>query len=352
MALCVPQMETLLKTLLESAEVGTETRRLLETREGLSCAQDLLQNLGSVALETVSTPAEANEESLLDQIATLGSRAAQNQREVTTALSSSWEGVIRGFSQLQEAETQLAQLETDLEKLSTLPITTTTSSPVNPLEMPSLISELDPLIALTSLSALNERLLAMNKYASCIESSSLSTRLAIRYPQSALVDQTRAAVAFGMRDMTIRLARLLSTNVKQAHIVKIVALLKRTSGTNVVSLYYKSRHEFILSEMGSLQPLLEAGMVSRFWTRMVEVVREHCLQSVMVGQSLFGACVPLEQAFVKSVVCELIKSLEPVQDVDRAGIIQLGYCAKSVARVGGEFTELLPEKWRQAAEST
>lgn len=347
--------DLLLERLLADAAVTPATRAVLAGSRAKNEASSYLvgllgaPNVFSSAMAPTTT-GDSPGGSLVEEIADLGSRATDLHRKSTAVLVAGWEANLEAHTVLEKAQHRLACLADRVGRVEreasfeceTLALASATSVP-----SAALVHNLDALVPILELASLSHSLLALSKYPECIEISSLVRRLLIRYSDSSLVAAVDRSVALEIDGMVHTLVRLISTNIKQSTLVKVVSLLKRITSGPLQEIFFKSRHHFVLNELDALAPLLEVGLTERYLKRAIEVVREHCFQTIATSESLFDAPPQQSAAFVWAIVDtlgSLVKThLPDVHDpaaVDSL-VLQLAYCAQSLSRRGADFSSKL-----------
>ncbi|QPG77060.1 hypothetical protein FOA43_004458 [Brettanomyces nanus] len=238
------------------------------------------------------------------------------------------------------------------------------------LQSSTVLHNMDRIMDILELPSLANACVKSGHYGECVEIASHVRRLSIRYSEMTLISKVEGDIQQEIKEMINGLVRLLNTDLKQSHIIKIITYLKRIgpfqSGGETMSdeilekIFLKSRYQFILGELQVLEPLKRANSIERFLKRSIEVIREHCFQTIMTFESIFRVDSDTESirkanmllySFIKSLVlslCEILR--ENITKLrDQAGkdglFLQLIYCSQSLGRVGGDFTPIVLEEF-------
>ncbi|ESX01987.1 hypothetical protein KL918_005037 [Ogataea parapolymorpha] len=247
-----------------------------------------------------------------------------------------------------------------------------------------ILSKMDNIMDILELPALANACVKTGHYAECVEIASHVRRLSIRYSDIAIIQRVEHDVQLEIREMVNGLIRLLNTDLRQSSIIKIVTYLKRIGpfqkrlkeqednrlvqerDTELVSneflqkIFLKSRYQFILNELDVLVPLKKSNSIDNYLKRCVEVIREHCFQTVVTFESIFPndnskAVKNLLYSFIKSLIyrlCEILKeNWSQVGDTNKDGLLlQLIYCSQSLGRIGGDFNVIILDQLKDAID--
>lgn len=247
----------------------------------------------------------------------------------------------------------------------------------------------DSISSILELPALVAACVKAGYYHETLELSAHARRLAIRFPDLTLIKEVENAVKAEVATMLVGLLRLLRTDLKQSHIVKIVSYLRRIYPFNSLGkgysindstigpvsilqpdansvlrrVYFDARREFIISELNLLQPLKKHS-TEKYLKRVNELIREHCFTSILTYQSLFPTSSSgdddfddaysendlLIRDFVYQVIShfvDLLKdNLPSIKDQQARDslILQIMYCSQSLGRVHAEFGGIITDK--------
>ncbi|KAG7739460.1 hypothetical protein KL923_002307 [Ogataea haglerorum] len=238
-----------------------------------------------------------------------------------------------------------------------------------------ILSKMDNIMDILELPALANACVKTGHYAECVEIASHVRRLSIRYSDIAIVQRVEHDVQLEISEMVNGLIRLLNTDLRQSSIIKIVTYLKRIGpfqkrfkeqeenklaqekDTDLVSneflqkIFLKSRYQFISNELDVLIPLKKSNSIDNYLKRSVEVIREHCFQTVLTFESIFPndnnkAVKNLLYSFIRSIIyrlCEILKeNWSQVGATNKDGLLlQLIYCSQSLGRIGGDFNVII-----------
>lgn len=213
-------------------------------------------------------------------------------------------------------------------------------------ELSSILQNLQSLTEILELPAITHSLIKLGQYSECIEISSLSKRLRIRYNDIDLVARIEENITYEINDMVRKLSSLLMTNLKQASMIKILSYLKRIIGNRdqLKSIFFHSRYKFITDEFDTLLPFKQSRLIEKYLKRTLEIFREFCFQTVITFDSVFDRDRHLTYVFLRSLtdrLCAILVENLPLLAEDSACdslLLQLIYCCQSLSRVGGDFT--------------
>lgn len=216
-------------------------------------------------------------------------------------------------------------------------------------ELSTILQNLQEVIEILELPAITHSLIKLGEYSQCIEISSLSKRLKIRYNRIGLVDQIDKNISFEINDMTKKLSALLLTNLRQSSMIKVLSYLKRINldKQGLKSLFLHLRYKFIMDEFEILLPLKESKLIEKYLKRCLEVFREFCFQTIITFDSVFDKDPALINSFLVSLVHKLSSILNETlsllkdDSIRDSLLLQLIYCCQSLNRVGGDFTLIL-----------
>ncbi|KAG7810327.1 hypothetical protein KL921_002822 [Ogataea angusta] len=247
-----------------------------------------------------------------------------------------------------------------------------------------ILNKMDNIMDILELPALANACVKTGHYAECVEIASHVRRLSIRYSDIAIIQRVEHDVQLEIREMVNGLIRLLNTDLRQSSIIKIVTYLKRIGpfqrrfkeqednklaqerDTDLVSneflqkIFLKSRYQFILNELNVLIPLKRSNSIDNYLKRCVEVIREHCFQTVVTFESIFPnvdskAVKNLLYSFIKSLILRLCDTLKEnwsqVGAPNKDGLLlQLIYCSQSLGRIGGDFNVIILDQLKDAID--
>lgn len=238
----------------------------------------------------------------------------------------------------------------------------------------AILYDMDRIMDILELPTLASACVQSGHYGECVEIASYVRQLATWYSGVSLIVCVEKELKREIHTMIVSLVRLLNTDLKQSHIVKIITYLRRiapfqqkndTEGANsefsqmddeiLERILLKSRYQFIIGELEVLKPLCKTNTREKYLKRCIEVLREHCFLNILTFQSIFGTPEGaagkkmhlLVYSFVKALIlqlCRIFKQqipLLPDQSSTDGLFFQLVYCCQSVGRVGGDFTPII-----------
>lgn len=215
-------------------------------------------------------------------------------------------------------------------------------------DVSKILYNLDNVIQILELPSITNTLIKSANYSECIEISSFIQRLSIRYNDLEIISHIKENVSYEINDMVKRLSNLLSGNLKQSSIMKIMSYLKRIipDKWKLKTIFLNLRYKFIIDEFDTLIPLKNSKLIEKYLKRILEVFREFTFQTVITFESIFDKDTEMIHSFIISIVNSLMDILDEnlinikEESIDST-ILQLLYCSQSLARVGGDFTSIL-----------
>ncbi|KAG5418793.1 hypothetical protein I9W82_003511 [Candida metapsilosis] len=160
------------------------------------------------------------------------------------------------------------------------------------LNQESILSNIDTVLDILELPTLCRLCILQGNYQESLEISIYIKSLIIRFPKLQIFKIVSDQIEIELQKMLKGLLKLLNTNLKQNHILKIFQILSKleTITTNKDSLlhriYLNSRFKFIINEVESLTPILKFNKLT-YLKRFVEVYREHIYSSIHIYHTIF-----------------------------------------------------------------
>ncbi|ODV86449.1 hypothetical protein CANARDRAFT_22341 [[Candida] arabinofermentans NRRL YB-2248] len=254
-----------------------------------------------------------------------------------------------------------------------------------------ILRNMDGIMDILELPSLANACVKNGYYAECVEIASHVRRLSIRYSDISIIKKVEYGIQLEIKEMVNGLIRLLNTDLKQGSIMKIITYLKRigpfqnsfeindqslnssnsnsnnhNKGSELINnellqkIFFKSRYQFILNELEILSPLKNSNSIDRYLKRCVEVIREHCFQTIMSFESIFPndhdkKTNSLLFSFIKSLIlrlCSILKeNFDKVGKISKDGLLlQLIYCSQSLVRIGGDFNLIILEELKDVID--
>lgn len=167
------------------------------------------------------------------------------------------------------------------------------------------------------------------------------------------------------------LIKLLNTNLKQNHILKIFQILNKLFDNNngndlnndlvLIKIFLNSRYKFIINEVGSLKPLIKFNKLT-YLKRFIEIYREFIFNSLSIYHIIFknNQQVVLINQFIRSLIgllCNEFKLYLPdikaqntddsyESEIDLASsidglILQLIYLCRSLSNFNLDFEPII-----------
>ncbi|KAI5962711.1 hypothetical protein KGF57_001445 [Candida theae] len=153
----------------------------------------------------------------------------------------------------------------------------------------SILSNIDTVLDILELPTLCRLCILQGNYQESLEISILIKSLIIRFPKLSIFKIVSDQIELELQHMLKGLIKLLNTNLKQNHILKIFQILNKLETVDNNSLhrvYLNSRFKFIINEIASLTPILKFNKLT-YLKRYVEVYREHIYASIHVYYTIF-----------------------------------------------------------------
>ncbi|VEU19296.1 DEKNAAC100907 [Brettanomyces naardenensis] len=319
---------------------------------------------------------EEEEEEEENEIATVGDKsdgAAEDEKLQSLPETIGWKQLLRQHQRQNQRIWRKKHSEGVGEDSSNVPSST-------------ILQNMDSIMDILELPTLANACVKSGHYGECVEIASHVRRLSIRYFDIPLIQQVEADIQQEIKGMINGLIRLLNTDLKQGHVIKIITYLRRIgpfqrarndvndeddeetrmSDEILERIFLKSRYQFILGELDSLEPLRRPKLMEKYLKRCIEVVREHCFQTIMTFESIFsskndGSARPVDlllYSFIKSLVLRLCKTFRQElpalpDEASRNGLfLQLVYCSQSLGRVGGDFTPIVLKELTEFVDNT
>ncbi|TID15070.1 hypothetical protein CANINC_004742 [Pichia inconspicua] len=245
---------------------------------------------------------------------------------------------------------------------------TSTSTNINSTGLTA--NALPPLLALVELPQLAHTLVtsgSQNKnsqyLASAVEVSALGQRVAAMHTGSILIEVVLEALERETTSLARHCCSLLQNGPASSLLQTVTALQRLLSASNNAStlpaLFLRLRHQSIASEIDSLSPLRDSGLVELYGKRILEVLREQGFHTVATFHSLFTTNSNdsnmkhslLINTFVKGLVQLVLPKLKELDSQSPTLLTQLTpqllYCAESLARPGAAYSALLLQQLPQ-----
>lgn len=355
--------------------------------EAQSYLQKLLVNeqLLSTDSFTINTQDSGNQKTLTEEIAELDLALRQIDLNLAQATNNNRNLIVEVCHDLRNVSDKIeVRLETEikaiLHEIREKQILSAAGSydkvDASITENNFILKNIDSVLDIMELPTLCKLCILQGNYQEALEISTLAKMLKIKFPQLKTFSKIQAQIKLELQFMVRGLIKLLNTNLKQSHILKIFQILNRPDlmlfGVDQESLhsaartkalkiiYLNSRFKFITSEVASLKPLLKFKSITHL-KRYIEVYREHLFNSLSIYFAIFGTA-PLGLAneedgvLINAYIINLAKPLvneirshlsaqaenekdDPIElRSQRDGIIlQVIYLCKSLSKHGMDF---------------
>lgn len=401
--------------LLDTLKNGLDNNSLslLETDENLveeceNYLQDLLINDEFLSTDTYTTnaPEDFNRDSksrnLIEEIAeldqsmrqinlNLGSVTNDNQ-EMIIEISSDLKQINHNFNDVFAADVDyIVKLLENLRSIDGSKFEVSVNDKLKAgLEIHNnILSNMEQILDILELPALCKLFILQGNYQEALEISVMVQALVIRFPGLSFFKVINNQIESELKIMVKGLIKLLSTNLKQNHILKIFRILNQLDildygsdffleylsekallkGKFLKIVYLNSRFKFVVNEISNISPLINYNKLT-YLKRLVEVYREHIFTSLSVYHAIFtspisfsnnekGSDTLLISQFIKSLAMLLIDKLEQyfpeIKSSDNNGsegideiqsqkegiILQLLYLCKSLSKYNVDFENII-----------
>lgn len=222
------------------------------------------------------------------------------------------------------------------------------------------------------------------EYAQTLELASMTKKLHLRYPKSALVAQLNGDVQVSVESMRKTLLRSLREASKLSLLTKAVTYLREMHSPDLELVFIESRWHFLENEQwGAIPPQLKRTQPFAYLKRFVDIYREHVFATINGFRVIFkhkatnnedinetgstaggadGLEIPLAR-FARKALVRLLGELREhapliTNKSDRSSLwLQLAFCSRSMGRVGADFWRFLDsdvlteEEWKEASQN-
>ena len=235
----------------------------------------------------------------------------------------------------------------------------------------TILYKIDSVLDILELPTLCKLCILQGNYQESLEISIYIQSLMIRYPKISLFKQIHQKIDYELKVMIKGLIKLLNTNLKQNHILKIFQILNKLFDNNngndlnndlvLIKIFLNSRYKFIINEVGSLKPLIKFNKLT-YLKRFIEIYREFIFNSLSIYHIIFknNQQVVLINQFIRSLIgllCNEFKLYLPdikaqntddsyESEIDLASsidglILQLIYLCRSLSNFNLDFEPII-----------
>lgn len=235
----------------------------------------------------------------------------------------------------------------------------------------TILYKIDSVLDILELPTLCKLCILQGNYQESLEISIYIQSLMIRYPKISLFKQIHQKIDHELKVMIKGLIKLLNTNLKQNHILKIFQILNKLFDNNngndlnndlvLIKIFLNSRYKFIINEVGSLKPLIKFNKLT-YLKRFIEIYREFIFNSLSIYHIIFknNQQVVLINQFIRSLIgllCNEFKLYLPdikaqntddsyESEIDLASsidglILQLIYLCRSLSNFNLDFEPII-----------
>ncbi|CAK9441076.1 uncharacterized protein LODBEIA_P49450 [Lodderomyces beijingensis] len=152
-----------------------------------------------------------------------------------------------------------------------------------------ILSNMDSVLDILELPTLCKLCILQGNYQESLDISIFAKSLTIRFPKLQIFKAISIQVQAELQVMLKGLIKLLNTDLRQNHILKIFQILNKLESVDDKSLqriYLNSRFKFILDEISSLTPILKFNKLT-YLKRYVEIYREHVYAALSMYHTIF-----------------------------------------------------------------
>ncbi|KGK37870.1 hypothetical protein JL09_g2975 [Pichia kudriavzevii] len=272
---CMSSTQLLLDTILPEHSSSQEWNR-----EALEFLDSFLnsENTTSLLETTVATP-EDSSVGLAETIAELSNDSRILDGKIVSTLSTEtnlsllvnscnvFNDSVAKFSSLLESTRKQVELIEEHSTISTVNLKKLSIPQTQ--NIAPLLYNFSDMVLLLEIPALTKLLIAKSQFADCIQLSSISKNLQIRYHKLSLVNSIQENTSLQISDMVKKLSGLLLSNIKQSSMVKILSHLKKVIPDNdhLKSIFLHLRFAFIMDELDTLTPLLNSRLYEKYLKR-------------------------------------------------------------------------------------
>lgn len=156
----------------------------------------------------------------------------------------------------------------------------------------TILYKIDSVLDILELPTLCKLCILQGNYQESLEISIYIQSLVIRYPKITLFRQIHEKIDYELKVMVKGLIKLLNTNLKQNHILKIFQILNKLFDSNInsdlilIKIFLNSRYNFIINEVSSLKPLIKFNKLT-YLKRYIEIYREFIFNSLSIYNIIF-----------------------------------------------------------------
>ncbi|ANZ76117.1 BA75_02111T0 [Komagataella pastoris] len=378
-----------LKVLLDTlaSDLDPQDKLLLADANNQGEILAFLDVMLSQDAESLLTPAqpsssfEANAKNVMEELAELDNSQRALEKQIKDQLLKNIDLVIESNNEVNQYLDLFQQIDRsiydmkgqredeELKNLGNLNVEIEISS--------SVLNSIDDVMDILELPALTNICIKNGHYSECVDISSHLRRLCIRFPHLEVMKKVETDTQSEITIMINGLLKLLTTNLKQSNVVKIINYLRRLSITktnfsevngrdlkketsvfstdNLKMIFLHSRYNFIMEELDDLKGLKDSNLHEKYLKRCIEVIREHSFATLMSLETIFQESsiddrqltAMLLSSYVKAIasrLCDILKeSLPKVSDpISKDSLLlQTLYCSQSLGRKGCDFTVIL-----------
>ena len=148
---------------------------------------------------------------------------------------------------------------------------------------------MDFILDILELPTLCKLCILQGNYQESLEISMYAKSLIIRFPNLQIFKTIAEQIDNELHLMLKGLIKLLNTDLRQNHILKIFQILNKLdtiSGKVLHRIYLNSRFKFITNEISSIKPILKFNKLT-YLKRYVEIYREHLYASLSMYNTIF-----------------------------------------------------------------
>lgn len=375
--------------LLDTVVADDDALKLIITDEGMrqisqEYLEQLLVNENLLSTDVFTSNSQSNTKTLTEEIAELDEQQRLADIKLSDITNDNRDTIIRISESLKTMNMRITHdIKTDVKQLLKMVDFDASLHPVNDHLNQSIglntsaLNNIDSILDLLELPTLCKICILQGNYQEALDISILVNTLMIKYVKMPVFHKINESIKQELHFMVERLVKVLNTNLKQNHVLKIFTILNKlnlqdltittptTPTTNTGSrgrflkvLYFNSRFKFIMGELSTLVPLLKFNKLI-YLKRYLEIYREFIFNSLSMFNTVFTQlnCVDADEdnllmnQFIKNLFKFLVTELklhlpELSQQVSNESelnglILQIIYLCNSLSKFGQNLEPFL-----------
>lgn len=372
--------------LLDTVVADDDALKLIITDEGMrqisqEYLEQLLVNENLLSTDVFTSNSQSNTKTLTEEIAELDEQQRLADIKLSDITNDNRDTIIGISERLKTMNMRITHdIKTDVRQLLKMVDFDASLHPVNDhLNLSiglntSALNNIDSILDLLELPTLCKICILQGNYQEALDISILVNTLMIKYAKMPVFHKINDNIKQELHFMVERLVKVLNTNLKQNHVIKIFTILNKLnlqdltitppttdSGSRrrfLKVLYFNSRFKFIMGELSNLVPLLKFNKLI-YLKRYLEIYREFIFNSLSMFNTVFTQlnCVDADEdnllmnQFIKNLFKFLVIELnhhlpELSQQVSNESelnglILQIIYLCNSLSKFGQNLESFL-----------